>query len=192
MKQSVKNFLSEDTFWEIIEKSLKNSNNKKFPSLEEQEEFLSELIQELTEEEIFGYQYNFQNFMNLSYRQDLWCVAYIVMGGCSDDGFMDFRAWLITRGKEIFFRELQNPDSLSKEFEKIYDGDIPSWETVAYLPKIVFEEKFEKDFYKEESNYNLELKDIPRLQFEWNENDQESLRKICPKVYDNWNENDIF
>lgn len=30
-----------------------------------------------------------------AYRRDLWAAAYHANGGCSDDGFIDFRIWLI-------------------------------------------------------------------------------------------------
>ena len=51
--------------------------------------------------------------------------------GCSDDGFIDFRAWLIYQGKEVYLNALKNPDSLAEieehgecEFERLcYIGD---------------------------------------------------------------------
>ena len=36
------------------------------------------------------------------YNWDLWALAYIAQGGCSDDAFEGFRAWLILQGREIF------------------------------------------------------------------------------------------
>jgi Protein of unknown function (DUF4240) len=33
-----------------------------------------------------------------SYRDPLWAAAYLVNGGCSDDGFEYFRGWLIMHG----------------------------------------------------------------------------------------------
>jgi hypothetical protein len=39
-------------------------------------------------------------------------AAYIIDGGCSDDGFEYFRCWLISRGKETFIKLKANPDSL--------------------------------------------------------------------------------
>ena len=35
-------------------------------------------------------------------------------GGCSDDGFLYFRAWLTSEGREVFERALSNPDSLAE------------------------------------------------------------------------------
>ncbi len=36
------------------------------------------------------------------YSWDLWDVAYLMMGGCSDDSFDYFRGWILDRGAESF------------------------------------------------------------------------------------------
>lgn len=43
----------------------------------------------------------------------LWGAAYLANDGCSDDGFLYFRAWLITQGKEVFERTCADPDTLT-------------------------------------------------------------------------------
>ncbi|MEV4599004.1 DUF4240 domain-containing protein [Amycolatopsis sp. NPDC049253] len=48
-----------------------------------------------------------------SYRSPLWAAAYLINGGCSDDGFDYFRGWLVTQGREVFTRALADPDSLA-------------------------------------------------------------------------------
>jgi hypothetical protein len=48
-----------------------------------------------------------------SQRADLWGAAYLVNGGCSDDGFDHFRGWLMTQGREAFARAVAEPDSLA-------------------------------------------------------------------------------
>jgi hypothetical protein len=51
--------------------------------------------------------------MARSYVAQLWAAAFVINGGCSDDGFEYFRGWLITRGREVFERALADPDSLA-------------------------------------------------------------------------------
>jgi Protein of unknown function (DUF4240) len=46
-------------------------------------------------------------------RADLWGAAFILNGGCSDDGFNDFRGWLIAQGRTVYEAALENPDSLA-------------------------------------------------------------------------------
>jgi uncharacterized protein DUF4240 len=48
-----------------------------------------------------------------SYSWELWGAAYLMNGGCSDDGFEYFRAWLIAQGREIFETALKDPDTLA-------------------------------------------------------------------------------
>jgi len=47
------------------------------------------------------------------YMWRLWAAAYLMNGGCSDDGFIDFRAWLIARGRVVTERAVTDPDSLA-------------------------------------------------------------------------------
>jgi hypothetical protein len=48
-----------------------------------------------------------------SYRWDLWGAAYLINGGCSDDGFDYFRGWLLSQGRAIWQATLADPDSLA-------------------------------------------------------------------------------
>jgi hypothetical protein len=40
-------------------------------------------------------------------------AAYLVNGGCSDDGFEYFRGWLIMQGREVYERVVADPDVLA-------------------------------------------------------------------------------
>lgn len=53
------------------------------------------------------------NLLALSYQNPLWAAAYVINGGCSDDGFEYFRGWLLTQGEETFHAALAAPDSLA-------------------------------------------------------------------------------
>jgi hypothetical protein len=44
-----------------------------------------------------------------TYRWDLWAVAYVANGGESDDGFEDFRGWMLTRGRAQYEEALRDP-----------------------------------------------------------------------------------
>lgn len=49
----------------------------------------------------------------LAYQYGLWSAASVMCGGCTDDGFMDFRAWLVAQGREVYLAALADPDSLA-------------------------------------------------------------------------------
>ena len=58
-------------------------------------------------------------YMDLAYRNDLWAACAATGTHCSDDGFIDFRSWLISQGRDVYMQVLQEPDSLA-------DVDIPA------------------------------------------------------------------
>lgn len=43
----------------------------------------------------------------------LWSAAYIMNGGCSEDGFLYFRLWLLAQGRRVYSNALVNPESLA-------------------------------------------------------------------------------
>jgi hypothetical protein len=53
-------------------------------------------------EEIVAAQQVLWDLMAESYTNPLWAAAYVINGGCSDDGFDYFRGWLIAQGREVF------------------------------------------------------------------------------------------
>ncbi len=178
------NLFSEVQFWDVIEISKKAAG-----SAEEQLEKLTSILDGLSTEELMGYYYQFLKSHNEAYLGNLWAVAYIVLGGCSDDGFMDFRYWLISRGKDIFTLAIQNPDSLCQEFDTV---DYPSLEGISYIPNEVFNKKYGGDSWDdEESKYNFEFQN-KEIDFEWDEDNKASLKKVCPKTFEKWWDNDKF
>ncbi|HEV7978834.1 DUF4240 domain-containing protein [Amycolatopsis sp.] len=64
-------------------------------------------------EEIVGAQQVLWDLMAASYRNPLWAAAYVINGGCSDDGFDYFRGWLVVQGREVFERIVADPDALA-------------------------------------------------------------------------------
>ncbi len=61
--------------------------------------------------------------MSIAYRWDLWAAAYIINGGCSDDGFEYFRAWLIAQGERVFHDALADPETLVDRAEPDADAE---------------------------------------------------------------------
>ena len=68
----------------------------------------------LTLEELQSFDAHFEDCLDRAYTWGLWGAAYVIGGGCSDDGFWDFRSTFITCGREIFERALKDPDSLAE------------------------------------------------------------------------------
>jgi hypothetical protein len=112
------------------------------------------------------------------------------MGGCSDDGFIDFRNWLVKSGKKVCLAALENPDGLCDEFAKIPDGDIPSWDE-DILEK-TYENRFGEEMELGEDKYDDDNDIDMNIDLEWDEDDEESLKSICPNTFKKWWGNERF
>lgn len=73
----------------------------------------STLLADYPREEIVATLQVFWDLMADSYRNPLWVAAYLINGGCSDDGFDYFRGWLVAQGREVFERAVADPDTLA-------------------------------------------------------------------------------
>jgi TPR repeat protein len=100
--------MNKNDFWSLIDKSKSDSKG----DLSRQVELLTRRLQERSEEEILEFDHWLHEQMRRSYTRELWAAAYIINGGCSDDGFDYFRAWLIAQGRDVFQNALHDPESL--------------------------------------------------------------------------------
>lgn len=64
---------------------------------------------------ISAFQDALDDAMEASYGTELWGAAYLLFGGCSDDGFEYFRGWLLTRGEQTFTAAISDPDGTLAE-----------------------------------------------------------------------------
>jgi hypothetical protein len=110
----------------------------------QQLETLGDLLREISPDEIVSFDYHFSAYHARAYTWDLWGAAYVIGGGCSDDGFMDFRGWLISRGEKVYEAAMANADSLAAVVEE-HDDDCQV-EGFEYIASQVWEEKTGKSF----------------------------------------------
>jgi hypothetical protein len=95
--------MTADQFWALIEPGKDD---------EEPRESLRFHLEALALGELESFQRHFDQFFEAAYRWRLWGAAYLIEGGCSDDGFIDFRYALISKGRAVYERALTDPDSL--------------------------------------------------------------------------------
>ena len=76
-------------------------------------EALADALGPLPAAELQSFQNQYDARLREAYRWDLWGAAYVIGGGCSDDGFRYFRDWLISEGRAVFEAALANPESLA-------------------------------------------------------------------------------
>ncbi len=99
---------------------------------------LAARLEALEPDAIAAFQQHFDEEHNRAYTWMLWGAAYLMEGGCSDDGFTDFRYGLISRGQKIFEAAVADPDSLAV---LLGDDDFLSNEEFGYVAGEVYEQK---------------------------------------------------
>jgi hypothetical protein len=97
-----------ETFWNLIDEARAVGRG----DVTDQATFIVGKLLQLPEAEIVGFERIFWQLMAEAYDANLWDAAEIIGCGCGDDGFDDFRAWLIAQGKERYEMALSDPESL--------------------------------------------------------------------------------
>lgn len=80
-----------------------------------QPEVLQQKLQSLPPTEIIEFERIFLGLDAKANHWDLWAAAYIIEGGCSDDGFRYFRAGLIGLGRDAYYDALRDPNTLARQ-----------------------------------------------------------------------------
>ncbi len=170
--------IAKSLFWEIISKSLEKSHSQN-----SQEDRLIELLLELTPQQMIGFRLRTDKLLYESYTSEMWCAAYLMNGGCSDDGFEYFRCWVISLGQQIFEKSLIQPDTLIdfiQDHQEIYE-----FEDLWYVAIRAFENKTGKNLfdYIDYETFTTREGNYPTLEFNWQEEDPESMKLICPELF---------
>ena len=105
-------------FWEIVQLAHDQSDD----DMGKKCEVIRTVISKLPRDDAVAFSRIFDSTMDRAYSWPLWGAAYVIHGGCGDDTFSDFRASLISRGRNAFEKALADPDSLADE---AFDED--SW-----------------------------------------------------------------
>ena len=121
-----------------------------------------------------------------SYTSEMWCAGYLMNGGCSDDGFEYFRLWVISRGRKVYEAALANPDNLIDYIAEDAEVDFFEFELFWYAAIDAFEEATEADLYDyiDDDNFTTREGNYPNFEFNWDEEDPESMRKLCPRLFE--------
>ncbi|HEV7402939.1 MAG TPA: DUF4240 domain-containing protein [Chthoniobacteraceae bacterium] len=160
--------MDDEAFWQIIEETHDTS-------MEEQEEKLGRRLEELSEAEIIEFErLECLRVLDL-YSWELWGVAHLHGGYCSDDGFTDWRHWVVFCGKEVFETARDHPDDLVPVIDT---HPAAGCEGIGYVAMNVLREKFPKwqDAFPE---FDLPRPGEPRGK-RWKE---EELKELLPKTY---------
>lgn len=123
--------ISKDTFWELIGQAKERCGQ----DMDAFAQWLEDRLMEMEPEQALNFDNIAHGYRDLAYKYGLWSAAAILCDGCTDDGFIDFRDWLIAQGRDVYMAALKDPDSLA---------DIPAYgdcyfEGLSYIGGSVYE-----------------------------------------------------
>ncbi len=114
-----------------------------------------------------------------SYTWKLWGAAYLINGGCSDDGFDYFRNWLLLRGREVFEEAVRDPETLAGVLKG--DGEVEA--EVAPAFDAYCAATGEDDFVDALAERYPNLPDYPPLKNGWDFDDDAAMRRRYPRLF---------
>lgn len=123
-------------FWELIEKSKQEANG----SREKQTAILTDILVSFELKDIIEFEALYVQKQDEAYRLLLWEACEFITCGGGEQNFLNFRAWLISRGKDVFTKALENPDSLHEILDSESREDA-SFELFSYIAAEAYEVK---------------------------------------------------
>lgn len=169
--------MEHSTFWQIIQ----TAKDKAQGDQEKQVNLIRETLIPLSAELILAFNQIMDEYLALSYRRDLWAAATIINGGCSDDGFYYFRAWLVAQSRQVFEAALQNPESLQEVIAMDPDWDA---ECEGFLYAAL-------DAYEQKTGQPIPVHPYPSQELiglEWPEAIDEMFPALSKKASSRWNQ----
>lgn len=100
--------MNTNQFWEIIDTARNTAG-----AWQDMRAPMQASLDALSADEIAQWQGIYYKYHHLADQTKVLASARCILNGISDDGFTDFRAWLIAQGKETYLNTLANPDSLA-------------------------------------------------------------------------------
>lgn len=133
---------------------------------------LSARLRKLPAEQVLQAHRAFESEMIRSYSWKLWGAAYVINGGCSDDGFDYFRAWLLMQGQAVFEAALRDPDTLAKLSNIPSPAELEEALSVTYDAYVALTGKEPPS----------QRADMPDLGQDWDFDDPSEMQRRYPKL----------
>lgn len=134
---------------------------------------------------------SFDSFLNehysKSYTRDLWAVANIAMGDCSGEGFECFRAWMLFLGKEVYYKAIEDPESLLPYLKKVKEREkmlhmqaLTAVASTAYIVKTGYSDEEYRKLYAQLMAEDFRL---PEIDMTWDEDSKNCSSKMFPELW---------
>ena len=177
--------MTENQFWTIISDARSSFFDKPYVAnksgmiegvMDHQAKNLREILLALSPNEVADFSRLFDEYMDRAYDWELWAAAFILGQGCSDDGFLDFRTWLISMGREIYEKAVKNPESLVDVVDR-KDVEDFFFEELGVVAVMVYKEKTSGSLPRSPIQFKDEPTGIPF------DEDDDALKELLPLLY---------
>lgn len=169
--------MNEDRFWELIE----NSQVSDDPY-----EHLTESLRAAPADDIVAYQNILREKIAEACTFPILAANFVIQSYVSDDVFEDFRAWLVSKGRERFENAVSNPETIASWLERDEVDDIDG-ATMLLLAETAFAEYWDEDQFFE----RIEYPSGPNIEEDWPDTKAE-YRERYPALVDKfWNQERI-
>ncbi|GIG41074.1 DUF4240 domain-containing protein [Cellulomonas phragmiteti] len=106
-----------DTYWQLVEDARARARGTQAPEVpldaDDVAAALTDLLVERGPEVTLEADAAYDQVVAGAYGNRLWGAAYLIGGGCSDDGFDYFLGWLVAQGRAVLEAAVADPDSLA-------------------------------------------------------------------------------
>lgn len=136
---------------------------------------LTARLDDLPANAVADFEHELQRAIAGADRWDLWGAAYAILGGCSDDGFEYFRAWLVSQGEDVYVAAVAEPDSLAEQLP--LTGE-PELELLLSVASDVYERKA-GGFIPSRTNEAVAPTGAGE---EWDFDDEDEMRRRLPRL----------
>ena len=112
--------MNDKQLWSLVEESKAKHPNK----FDAQMNYLTHRLSTLTNEEIIGFEATLKEKVIELWDYNVKSLYQIVQDEyLSTDGFIYYRFWIVSNGRDFFQRAKANPDLLADEIQATYDGE---------------------------------------------------------------------
>jgi hypothetical protein len=159
--------MNRDNFWAMVDDARSGRD-----SHDQVEAIRAELV-DRSSDEIVDFDRHMSELLANSYSWNLWGAAYLIKGGCSDDGFDYFRGWLIAQGQSVYDNAIANPDSLA---------DVPALEEDVECSELL---SIAWSAYESVAKAEMPMNPInlPDLGEGWDFDDDAEMKQRYPKLF---------
>lgn len=187
--------MNHNQFWTIIDSANQEVSHQDHNALFQK---VKQALVRYSAEDIMDWERIRMEYHNEAYRFDLWAASAALGAHYTDDGFADFRCWLISCGREVYMAAMADPDSLANvdiEGEDLCFGDFGAVADCAYQEKVPFPAEIEEqeqdlwlltNMHGHELSQNIRadlLAELPHrkdISSRWTEND---LPELFPRIW---------